>query len=98
MIRKKEIEKRQDIKINQPRTTDGATPLYITVQNGHLDAVKILLAQKDINVNQVKLKWNPKIRVFQIFFKFNQILIKFNKNLIKFYQFNQNLIKLFSNA
>lgn len=29
--------------LNQVRTTDGVTPVYITAQNGHVDVVKVLL-------------------------------------------------------
>ena len=37
--------------VNISRTTDGVTPLWIAVQEGHVEVVKLLLDKKaDVNV------------------------------------------------
>ena len=38
---------REDIQIKQA-TENGATPLYATCQNSHVDVVRLLLARKEI--------------------------------------------------
>ena len=38
--------------VNQARTTEGSTPLYVASQNGHTDIVAILLGTPGIHINQ----------------------------------------------
>jgi len=41
----------EGINVNQARD-NGATALFIALQNGHLDVVKLLLGMEEIDVNQ----------------------------------------------
>jgi len=41
----------QVVNVNQVRTTDGASPLYIASQHGNVDTVKVLI-KAGANVNQ----------------------------------------------
>ena len=47
------------INVHQARTNYGDTPLYFASQEEHVDVVKALLAQPNINVNQARtdLEW-----------------------------------------
>jgi ankyrin repeat protein len=42
----------KDIDVNITSNTNGATPLWIACKDGHVDVVKLLLARKEIKVNQ----------------------------------------------
>eukprot|EP00959_Pyramimonas_sp_CCMP1952_P263289 5505861-Pyramimonas_sp.AAC.1 len=38
--------------VTQPEVWNGATPLYMAVQGGHLQAVRLLLQRPDTDVNE----------------------------------------------
>ena len=43
--------------VNQAETRDGATPLYMASQDGHVEVVKALLTHQQIDVNKARTKY-----------------------------------------